>query len=114
MRTASARLMPEASRRRRSSGGVSTSKRVPPSLSTYAPTLVLLSRGSVERQTAQVQPTYGTPKLPPVPRKVSFSALARVRPLQWRDAEPGERHARKRGAFVVADHAEARESCGQH
>ena len=32
-----------------------------------------LSRGSGERQTAQPQPSCGTPKLVPVPRKVSFT-----------------------------------------
>src|SRR5688572_11216832 len=61
----------------RSSGGVSIRMRVPPSLSTYAPTRVRLSRGSVERQTSHRQPICGTPKLVPVPRKVSFT---RARP----------------------------------
>src|SRR5436190_21869911 len=45
----------------------------PPSVSTTAPTRVRLSRGSVERQTSQPQPSCGTPKLVPVPRKVSFT-----------------------------------------
>src|SRR3954468_3558865 len=57
----------------RNSVGVSISSTAPPSVSTAAPTRVLLSRGSVERQTAQPHPSCGTPKLVPVPRKVSFT-----------------------------------------
>src|SRR3982751_3381034 len=57
----------------RNSAGVSISSTAPPSVSTAAPTRVRLSRGSVERQTAQPHPSCGTPKLVPVPRKVSFT-----------------------------------------
>src|SRR3954465_7103168 len=57
----------------RNSVGVSISSTAPPSVSTAAPTRVRLSRGSVERQTAQPHPSCGTPKLVPVPRKVSFT-----------------------------------------
>src|SRR3954447_27012553 len=57
----------------RSSVGVSISSTAPPLVSTAAPTRVRLSRGSVERQTAQPHPSCGTPKLVPVPRKVSFT-----------------------------------------
>src|SRR3954469_15690679 len=56
----------------RSSGGVSMRIRVPLSSSTTAPTRVLRSRGSGERHTAHPHPSWGTPKLVPVPRKVSF------------------------------------------
>src|SRR5689334_5921323 len=62
-----------ASSCRRSSVGVSINSTAPPSVSTAAPTRVRLSRGSVERQTAQPHPSCGTPKLVPVPRKVSFT-----------------------------------------
>src|SRR5690348_3855224 len=62
-----------ASSWRRSSVGVSINSTAPPSVSTAAPTRVRLSRGSVERHTAQPQPSCGTPKLAPVPRKVSFT-----------------------------------------
>src|SRR6266545_6844067 len=58
----------------RSSGGVSSSSRAPWSVSTTAPTLLRLSRGSGEWQTAHPHPICGTPKLVPVPRKVSFIA----------------------------------------
>src|SRR3954447_15572519 len=58
----------------RSSGGVSMRTRAPLSSSTTAPTLVRRSRGSGDRHTAQPQPSCGTPKLVPVPRKVSFTA----------------------------------------
>src|SRR5512138_510002 len=58
----------------RSSGGVSMRITAPPSVSTAAPTRVRLSRGSSEWQTAQPHPSCGTPKLVPVPRKVSFTA----------------------------------------
>src|SRR3982751_6601269 len=61
----------------RNSAGVSISSTAPPSVSTAAPTRVRLSRGSVERQTAQPHPSCGTPKLVPVPRKVSFTLGAR-------------------------------------
>ena len=54
----------------RSSGGVSI-RMVAPSASTSAPERVRWSRGSVERQTAQSQPIWGTPNDVPVPRKVS-------------------------------------------
>src|SRR5262245_29310234 len=57
----------------RSSGGVSMRMRVPTSVSTTAPTLVRRSRGSGERHTAHPQPSCGTPKEVPVPRKVSFT-----------------------------------------
>src|SRR5215207_140801 len=57
----------------RSSGGVSIRMTAPPSVSTAAPTRDRLSRGSVEWQTAQPHPSCGTPKLVPVPRKVSFT-----------------------------------------
>src|SRR4051812_1774126 len=62
-----------ASNCNRSSVGVSINSTAPPSVSTAAPTRVRLSRGSVERQTAQPHPSCGTPKLVPVPRKVSFT-----------------------------------------
>src|SRR5437763_15177113 len=58
---------------RRSSGGVSMRILVPLLLSTTAPTRLRVSRGSGERQTSQWQPSCGTPKLVPVPRKVSFT-----------------------------------------
>ena len=61
---------PPASSWRRSSGGVSIRRVVPPSWIT-APDRVRLSRGSVERQTGQSQPIWGTPNDVPVPRKVS-------------------------------------------
>src|SRR5687767_12823820 len=70
--TASTRSIPAFTSCSRSSGGVSIRIRVPPFVSTTAPTLVRRSRGSGERQTAQWQPSCGTPKLVPVPRKVSF------------------------------------------
>jgi hypothetical protein len=38
---------------------------------TAAPERVRLSRGSADRQTAQSQPIWGTPKDVPVPRNVS-------------------------------------------
>src|SRR5215218_4807671 len=66
--------MRAASSGSRSSGGVSMRITAPPSVSTTAPTRERLSRGSVERQTAQSHPSCGTPKLVPVPRKVSFTA----------------------------------------
>src|SRR5215207_10418342 len=66
--------MPAPSSCSRSSGGVSMRITAPPSVSTTAPTRERLSRGSVERQTAQSHPSCGTPKLVPVPRKVSFTA----------------------------------------
>src|SRR5215207_4192126 len=72
--TASTRVMPAPSSWSRSSGGVSMRITAPPSVSTTAPTRDRLSRGSVERQTAQSHPSCGTPKLVPVPRKVSFTA----------------------------------------
>src|SRR5258708_6321653 len=65
--------MPVARSCSRSSVGVSINNTAPPSVSTAAPTRVRLSRGSVERQTAQPHPSCGTPKLVPVPRKVSFT-----------------------------------------
>ena len=42
-------------------------------VSTNAPTRMRLSRGSGERHTAQPHPIWGTPKLVPVPRKVSLT-----------------------------------------
>src|SRR5687768_14432415 len=57
----------------RSSGGVSMRRCASFSVSTRAPTLVRLSRGSGERQTGQPHPTCGTPKLVPVPRNVSLT-----------------------------------------
>ena len=55
---------------RRSSGGVSM-RMVAPFAWTAAPERVRLSRGSADRQTAQSQPIWGTPKDVPVPRNVS-------------------------------------------
>src|ERR1051325_5987376 len=46
--------------------------RVPLSVSTTAPTLVRRSLGSGDLHTAHPQPSWGTPKEVPVPRKVSF------------------------------------------
>ncbi len=60
---------------KRSSGGVSISRRVPLSVSITAPSRVRLSRGSVERHTRTLHPICGTPKLVPVPRNVSFTPL---------------------------------------
>src|SRR6476646_6928096 len=87
----------------RSSVGVSINSTAPPSVSTAAPTRVRLSRGSVERQTAQPHPSCGTPKLVPVPRKVSFtlgapppgSASYRLDLHQVRGAGHVEGHARR-------------------
>src|SRR5262245_13292965 len=70
--------MPAAMSWRRSSVGVSIKMRVPRSLSTTAPTRVRLSRGSADRHTSQLQPSCGTPKLVPVPRKISFIAERRA------------------------------------
>src|SRR4051812_9124293 len=47
---------------------------VPSFVSTMAPTRVRLSLGSREWQTAQPQPSCGTPKLVPVPKNVSFTS----------------------------------------
>src|SRR5918992_3414046 len=58
----------------RSSGGVSIRIVDPPSCTT-APLRVRLSLGSVERQTGQSQPIWGTPNDVPVPRKVSRIVL---------------------------------------
>jgi hypothetical protein len=44
---------------------------VEPADSRTAPERVRLSRGSVERQTAQSHPIWGTPNDVPVPRNVS-------------------------------------------
>src|SRR5918996_6569113 len=58
----------------RSSGGVSMRTVDPPSCTT-APVRLRLSLGSVERQTGQSQPIWGTPNDVPVPRKVSRIVL---------------------------------------
>src|SRR5918995_4503808 len=58
----------------RSSGGVSIRMVAPPACTT-APLRVRLSLGSVERQTGQSQPIWGTPNDVPVPRKVSRIVL---------------------------------------
>src|SRR5436190_352560 len=68
--------MPAAMSCKRSSGGVSIRILVPLLLSTTAPTRDLVSRGSGDRQTSQWHPSCGTPKLVPVPRKVSFTGGA--------------------------------------
>ncbi len=68
--TASICAMSPAMSCSRSSGGVSM-RIVDPPASTRAPDRVRLSRGSVERQTAQPHPIWGTPNDVPVPRKVS-------------------------------------------
>src|SRR5919109_3095539 len=65
---------PPAMSCRRSSGGVSIRIVAPPSCTT-APLRVRLSLGSVERQTGQSQPIWGTPNDVPVPRKVSRIVL---------------------------------------
>src|SRR6266542_2749007 len=83
----------------------------PPSLSTNAPTRVLLSRWSEDRQTAQSHPTCGTPKLVPVPRKVSFSARVRLSSDRTY-AEPTERNHRVRHSLRIADDAKTRRSDG--
>ena len=63
-------VTPPAMSCRRSSGGVSI-RIVAPSRLDHRADRVRLSRGSVERQTAQSQPIWGTPNDVPVPRKVS-------------------------------------------
>src|SRR5215207_10501002 len=72
--TASMLEKPPARSCRRSSGGVSIRMAAPASCTT-APLLVRLSLGSVERQTGQSQPIWGTPNDVPVPRKVSRIVL---------------------------------------
>src|SRR5213592_1833286 len=71
--TASTAATPAATSWRRSSGGVSISRRRPPASSSAAVRL-RLSRGSGEVQVTQRQPICGTPYDVPVPRNTSFTS----------------------------------------
>src|SRR5438105_4350679 len=81
-------------------------RRVPPLLSRNAPTLVLLSLASLDRQTSQSHPTCGIPKLVPVPRKVSFRVKVRTR-SQRLYAESSKGDHRQGISGRVSDYPEA-------